>query len=100
GHQQEHRAEDDQDRADAIFPKRRAELHSERAAEDIADGLDEARRSPQPDERSEPEQGASANGEHFLHRFLQSQRHYWWQAAEDVGDGQLGVLALPEQMRD
>ena len=46
------------DRAQPIFPERRAEFDAVGAAQDVADGLDEARRGPQADERAEPQQAA------------------------------------------
>ena len=40
------------------------------------------------------------DGQHFLDRLAQRRGDVGRQPAEDVGDGQLRVLALAEQMRD
>ena len=53
-HQQQHGAEDQQDRPQAIFPERCAELHAISAAQNVADRFNEARRGPQPDDRAKP----------------------------------------------
>ena len=99
-HQQHHRAQDQQHRAQAIFPEGRAEFHAIGTAQDVADRLDEACRGPQADDRSEPQQRPGARREHLLDRFAQRVRDVGRQPAENVEDGQLRILALAEQMRD
>ena len=84
----------------AILPERRAEFHAVGAAQDVADGLDEACRGPQADDRAEPQQGAGAGGQHFAQGSRRVSATSGGSRREDVGDGQLRVLALPDQMRD
>ena len=86
------------DRAQAIFPERRAELHAIGAAQDVADGLDEARRGPQADQRAEPQQRPGARGQHFLDRAAQGRGDAGRQLGEEGGDGQRAILGAAEKM--
>src|SRR3546814_14709604 len=59
-HGEDHRRDDHADRAQAIFPEGSAEGHAIGAADDVADGFDEASRGPQANQRAEPQEASRA----------------------------------------
>src|SRR3546814_17802819 len=69
-------------------------------AQNVTDGFDQAPGRPQPHHRAEPQQIASARGQHAFYRTTQRIGHARGYIRKDGADTRPAVLCPPENRRD
>src|SRR3546814_4817527 len=74
-HHRKHRQDDNPDRSQPIFPERTTAGGAIGPAQNVTDGFDQAPGRPQPHHRAEPQQIASARGQHAFYRTTQRIGH-------------------------